>query len=135
MSSTFHRIVQLFAVRGIHDTQCGFKCYSGEVAHELFEHTLLYRTPEKALKGPAVTGFDVELLFLAQKMGYRIREVPVEWYYFEATSVRPVQDSLRNLGDVIRIRLNDWQGRYRYTRAGAVGELANRNMRGSAPEK
>ena len=135
MSSTFHRIVQLLAVRGIHDTQCGFKCYRGKAAHELFERALLYRTHEKTLKGPAVTGFDVELLFLAQKMGYRIREVPVEWYYFEATSVRPIRDSWRNLCDVIRIRLNGWQGKYRYACANSVGESAKGNMRGSAPKE
>ena len=128
MSLTFHWIVQLLAVRGIRDTQCGFKCYRGEVAQDLFAKSALYRAPPKRLQVSAVTGFDVEILFLAQKMGYRIKEVPVEWYYFQGSSVKPIQDSWRNLRDVIRVRLNEWQGKYRYASA------AKGNMRGPAPD-
>jgi dolichyl-phosphate beta-glucosyltransferase len=129
MSATYHGLVSLLAVRGIKDTQCGFKCYRSEAAQQLFDLSLLYREPGNALKGPAVTGFDVELLYLAQRLGYRIKEVPVEWYYFEATSVRPIRDSWRNLRDLIRIRLNDRQGQYRYASA------AKGSMRGSAPNE
>lgn len=129
MSVVFHWLVQLIAVRGLEDTQCGFKCYRNAVAQDLFNSALLYRDSKNKIKGPAVTGFDVEILFLAQKLGYRIKEVPVEWYYFEATSVRPIKDSWRNLRDVIRVRLNDWRGKYRYASA------ATGNMRGSAPKE
>ncbi len=127
MSVVFHWIVMALAVRNVSDTQCGFKCYRGEAAHDLFRRALLYRTPDQ-VRGSAVTGFDVEILFLAQKMGYRIREVPVEWYFAETSSVDPLRDSWRNLRDVIRIRLNDWHGRYRHASA-AKGE-----MRGPTPK-
>lgn len=127
MSTVFHWIVAALAVKGVNDTQCGFKCYRGDTAHDLFRRALLYRTPDP-VRGSAVTGFDVEILFLAQRMGYRIKEVPVEWYFAETSSVDPIKDSLRNLRDVIRIRLNGAHGRYRYSSA-AKGE-----MRGPAPE-
>ena len=128
MSITFHWLVYGLVVQGIRDTQCGFKCYRRDVAQDIFSRALLYRDADQTINGPAVTGFDVEVLFLAQKLGYRIKEVPVEWYYFEATSVRPIHDSWRNLKDIIRIRLNDWQGQYRYASA------AKGSMGGSSPE-
>ena len=121
MSWVYHLVVQALAFRGIRDTQSGFKCYRGPVAHDVFRRTLLY-SGETEIKGPAVTGFDVEILFLAQKSGYRIKEVPVEWYYAERSTVNPIKDSLRNLNDVIRVRLNDLQGRYRHARA-AKGDM------------
>ena len=121
MSSIFHLVVQMIAVRGIRDTQSGFKCYRGTVAHDIFRRTVLY-SGEAEIKGPAVTGFDVEVLFLAQKSGYRIKEVAVEWYYAERSTVNPIKDSLRNLNDVIRVRLNDLQGKYRHLSA-ATGDM------------
>lgn len=127
MSFIYHLIVEIVAVKGVRDTQCGFKCYRGSVAREIFQQAVLYSAPGAEIKGPAVTGFDVEILFLAQKAGYRIKEIPVEWYYAAASTVNPIKDSLRNLGDVIRVRLNDLQGRYRHIAA------AKGNMGGSPP--
>jgi len=127
MSLIYHLVVQAIVVRGVRDTQSGFKCYRRPVAHDIFRRTMLY-SGEAEIKGPAVTGFDVEILFLAQQSGYRIKEVPVEWYYAERSTVNPIKDSLRNLGDVIRVRLNDLQGKYRHARA------AKGDMGASAPE-
>jgi hypothetical protein len=59
-----------------------------------------------------VTAYDVELLFLARRRGYHIAEVPVRWNYGTETKVSPVRDSLRNLRDVLAVRLNDLRGRY-----------------------
>jgi len=59
-----------------------------------------------------VTGFDVEILFLARKWHYRIAEVPVQWYYGEDSKVNRFKDSWRNLRDVLRVRWNDMRGKY-----------------------
>jgi glycosyltransferase involved in cell wall biosynthesis len=132
MSAAFHLLVQIIAVRGIQDTQSGFKCYRSEVAHDIFSRTVLY-SGEQEIKGPAVTGFDVEILFLAQKSGYRIQEVPVEWYYGERSTVNPIKDSLRNLNDVIHVRLNDWRGRYRRGSERSAASAAKGHMGGTTP--
>lgn len=110
--STVFSWVRRLAVGGFRDTQCGFKCYRTAVAKELFRRTRLYSTQGQTLKGPAVTGFDVEVLFLAVKFGYKVAEVPVEWYYDAHSKVNPIKDSLRNLSDVLHVRLNDWRGLY-----------------------
>ncbi|MBI5955718.1 MAG: glycosyltransferase family 2 protein [Chloroflexi bacterium] len=112
MSWGFRQIVRLFIGAGFKDTQCGFKCYRTEAAKDLFHRTRLYSVAGATVKGPAVTGFDVEVLFLAVKRGYKVKEVPVEWYYSRDSKVNPIKDSLRNLRDVLQVRLNDWRGLY-----------------------
>ena len=57
-------------------------------------------------------GFDIEALFLAQKLGFKIKEVPVEWHYVETRRVSPIKDSAQGLVDILRIRINAWQGKY-----------------------
>lgn len=102
MGRGFNLLVTALLVRGIADTQCGFKCFSGAAADALF--------PLQTIDGFA---FDVEVLFLARKAGMRIEQVPITWYYMEASSVRPVRDTWRMLREVGRIRLRDLSGRYR----------------------
>lgn len=112
MGRIFNLIVRLVAVGGIQDTQCGFKAFRGEVAYHLFNNVRLYGEDAKPVKGAAVTAFDVEVLFLAGKLGYSIKEVPVLWRYGSETKVDPLLDSWRNLTDVLWIRWNDLRGRY-----------------------
>jgi hypothetical protein len=111
MGRVFNWVVQIFAIQGIHDTQCGFKIFKKSVAADLFRRLRVYRPrPEKH----AFTGaFDVELLFLAGKAGVKIAEVPVHWQHAPTTRVNPVRDSLRMFGDVIKIRLADLGRQYR----------------------
>jgi len=113
MGRVFNLIVQLLAVPGIHDTQCGFKAFRRAAARDLFSNLQLY-TPDTTgpVKGAMVTGFDVEILFLARKWGYRMVEVPVHWYYGTESKVNPVKDTWRNLRDVLLVRWNDLRGRY-----------------------
>ncbi|PDW02562.1 dolichyl-phosphate beta-glucosyltransferase [Candidatus Viridilinea mediisalina] len=113
MGRVFNYIIALVALRGISDTQCGFKAMPREVAHELFRRVRIYGDDAPVVQGAAVTAYDVELLFLARKLGYRISEVPVHWQYGTETKVNPVRDSLRNLRDVLKVRWNDLRGRYR----------------------
>ena len=93
MGRVFNRIVSLLAVPGLTDTQCGFKCFRGETAEDLF--------PRLTLDGFA---FDVELLHLARKLGIPYSEVGVDWYYRAQSKIRPIQDSLAMTLDLIKIR-------------------------------
>jgi dolichyl-phosphate beta-glucosyltransferase len=113
MGRVFNWVIALVAMRGISDTQCGFKAMPRPIAHELFQRVRIYGDDAPVVRGAAVTAYDVELLFLARKAGYRISEVPVQWHYGTETKVSPLRDSLRNLRDVLRVRLNDLRGHYR----------------------
>lgn len=108
----FNYIVQTIAVPGVQDTQCGFKAMRHDVAQDLFTRLRIHDGSAGPVKGSMVTGFDVELLFLAIKHGYSIKEVPVEWYYGRESKVNPLRDSWRLLRDVLLVRWNDMLGRY-----------------------
>ncbi|HJZ46658.1 MAG TPA: dolichyl-phosphate beta-glucosyltransferase [Roseiflexaceae bacterium] len=112
MGRVFNMIVRAVAVAGIQDTQCGFKALRQSVAADLFERVQIYGADAPRLHGAAVTAFDVELLFLARRYGYRIAEVPVPWRYGTETKVNPIRDSWRNLRDVLTVRWYALRGRY-----------------------
>jgi dolichyl-phosphate beta-glucosyltransferase len=104
----------IVGVNDIKDTQCGFKIFNEKSAEELFSKLQKFHHGFKQISGSAVkAGFDVELLFLAEKLGYKIKEVPVNWLYVESRRVSPVMDSLNAVSDLIRIRLNDFSGKYK----------------------
>lgn len=111
MGRAFNRLVQAVAVPGILDTQCGFKLFRREVAFDVFSRTLLHQS-SRAIKGPRVTAFDVEILFIARWLGYEIAEVPVRWIHVPGSKVHPVFDSARMFADVIQVRINAARGRY-----------------------
>jgi dolichyl-phosphate beta-glucosyltransferase len=97
----FNLLVRLITLPGIQDTQCGFKCFRAEHAMELFQ--------EQTLDGWT---FDVEILYIAKKRGYQIVEIPIHWYFNPGSRVHILRDSIAMFLDLIRIRLNDMQGRY-----------------------
>ena len=97
----FNRCVQTVAVPGIQDTQCGFKCFRRETALAICDRM----TAEGF-------GFDVEMLYLARRLGYRVREVPVVWRNSPQSRVRMWQDPVWMLRDLWRIRWNALWGRY-----------------------
>ena len=111
MGLGFNLVVQTIAVRGIWDTQAGFKCFKGDIAKKLFEKLKVYGKGKK-VKGALVTAFDVELLFIAKKAGYKIKEVPIICHHVATSRVNPLRDSLRMFRDVVKIRLNDLRGIY-----------------------
>lgn len=118
MSVGFPLLVRLLVVRGLHDTQCGFKAYRAQAAQDLFRRARLYAEPSESLKQPRVTaGSDVEILFLARQLGYKIKEVPVTWIYAGHTKVNPLQDSLLAVMDMLRIRWYGLTGVYNQTKA------------------
>jgi len=101
MGKTFNKIVRLFTVRGIKDTQCGFKLFRRGSCMGLFEAQRIERF-----------AFDVELLFLAVRKGLVIREIPVRWINSPQSKVDVVRDSARMLLDIIRLRWDHIRGAY-----------------------
>jgi dolichyl-phosphate beta-glucosyltransferase len=97
----FNTLVRWMTLPGLQDTQCGFKCFSAEVAERVF--------PLQTINGWT---FDVEVLFIARRMGYRIVEVPIPWYYNAESKVRVLRDSLHMFTDLVTIRRNAWRGEY-----------------------
>ena len=85
----------------IKDTQCGFKCFRAQAALDLFS--------TQRLDGMS---FDVEVLYIARKRGYRIVEVPVDWYFHRETRVRMLRDSFGMFFDILALRRNWRDGKY-----------------------
>jgi glycosyltransferase involved in cell wall biosynthesis len=95
------------------DTQCGFKAFNRESIDKVFKPLLVRWQKHLNKKGAAVNaGFDVETLFLAKKIGFKIAEVPVEWHYVGTERVQAIRDSLDALQDMVKIRINDFAGSY-----------------------
>jgi len=104
----------IVGVKDIKDTQCGFKIFNEKSAEELFSKLQKFHHGFKHISSSAVkAGFDVELLFLAETLEYKIKEVSVTWLYVESRRVSPVMDSVNAVSDLIRIRLNDLSGKYK----------------------
>lgn len=97
----FNTMVRCILLPGLQDTQCGFKCFSAEVAEKVF--------PLQTLKGMS---FDAEVLFIARKKGFQVQEIPIDWYFNPDSRVRLFQDSLHMALDLLLIRLNAVRGRY-----------------------
>lgn len=94
MGKTFNVFVQLIVFKGIKDTQCGFKAFTNQAAKKIFSIAKLDGF-----------GFDVEVLYIARKLGYKIDEVPVEWYNDERTTVSPIKDSAKMFWELIKVRM------------------------------
>jgi len=101
MGRVFNFIVRTLAIPRIQDTQCGFKAFRREVARDIFS--------VQTIDG---WGFDVEVLFVALKRGYKLVEVPITWYYMPQSRINPIRASIEMLGEVLRVRLNGWRGLY-----------------------
>ena len=101
MGKIFNLFVQTFAIKGIKDTQCGFKGFKKEAARRIFQM--------QTING---FSFDVEVLYIASMLGYSIKEVPVRWLNRAASKVNPLIHPLQMLTDLIRIRFRGLKGAY-----------------------
>jgi dolichyl-phosphate beta-glucosyltransferase len=122
MGRVFNLLVRWMAVPGIHDTQCGFKCFSRAAAHLVF--------PLQRING---WGFDVELLAIAQHHGLGILEIPVHWYYGADSRVRPIHDTVTMVADLLQIRRNRRAGLYD-PMPPRIDEMADEMVSGQADE-
>jgi len=111
MGRVFNILVQIMALPGFLDTQCGFKLFSAKATEDLYNSLYVYGKMEE--RKDAFTGaFDVELLFLGLKKGYELKEVPIHWRAQKSERISPIKDSLRMLRDIAIIRISDWRGKY-----------------------
>lgn len=102
----------LMGLSGIDDTQCGCKGFKTEYAREIIKKLRIF-TMDRQVKGPSVSAaFDLEFLFVARKLGYTIKEIPVEWHHAETKRVSLWSDSIETIRDLVRMRLNEFQGKY-----------------------
>jgi glycosyltransferase involved in cell wall biosynthesis len=97
----FNAVMQVFIGLHIRDTQCGFKLFRGDVAEVVFSRQQIERF-----------GFDVEALFVAQRHGYRIAEIPVRWNHVEGSKVGMLNGA-QSFVDLAKIRLYQVSGKYR----------------------
>ncbi|MBL7147206.1 MAG: glycosyltransferase family 2 protein [Nanoarchaeota archaeon] len=102
MGKTFPLLVNLIALRGFKDTQCGFKLFKTDIAKKIVRLQTFERF-----------SFDVELLFIAKKLGYKIKEAPVVWIDKEGSKVSPIKDSTKMLIDLFKIQYNNFLGKYK----------------------
>ena len=101
LGTFFNWVVRRLGIRGISDTQCGFKLFRKAVAQDLF-----------SVAWVDGYGFDLEILYVAQRRGYRISEVPVNWADRPGSKVWVLRDGARMLRDLLAVRRRHARGRY-----------------------
>lgn len=97
----YNLLIRWLALPGLNDTQCGFKCFRGDVAEDLFRR--------QTISG---WSFDVEVLFIGRLRGYRIIEIPIPWYFNDESKIRVFRDSFYMGKDLLTMRLNALRGVY-----------------------
>lgn len=100
-SRALNFVIQTFAIWGIKDTQCGFKLFETEAAKKIFDRVTITNF-----------SFDIELLAIARRLGYQIREVGITWYDNPHSTVSPLRDGLQMVKDSWQIRKNAVAGKY-----------------------
>ncbi len=97
----FNFAIRTLVLPGLQDTQCGFKCFRGRIAEDIF--------PDQSLTG---WSFDVELLAIARRRGYSIVEIGIPWHYNSGSKINVLHDSVRMFLDLLTIRRNLHRGVY-----------------------
>ena len=90
----FNFVVRVLLGASFFDTQCGFKCFRGDVADQLFSR--------QRIRG---FGFDAEILYMALRLNMKILELPIDWYHNTDSKVKPWADGFAMLRDMIRIKI------------------------------
>lgn len=118
-SVVFRSLRRLFLLRDISDTQCGFKSCRREAALEAFPQLQFFQQKGQP-SGWKVSAYDVELLHLLEKAGYKVKEVEVEWLNRDQSDTkdqsgapgRYLRESMEMTKEVLRVRLNELKGLY-----------------------
>lgn len=112
LSWGFRSLRRTFLLRDLVDTQCGFKAFKTKVGRKIFEKMTIF---QRRGKGWKVGAWDVEFLFVVEKLGFKIKEVPVVWMDKDITQGKKrnfIKESKEMLAEIWRVRLNDLKGRY-----------------------
>jgi dolichyl-phosphate beta-glucosyltransferase len=107
MGRIFNWLVRTLVVPGFQDTQCGFKGFRRDCLPEIFRRQRIEKF-----------AFDVEILHIARRLGYRVREIPIRWLDSPQSRVHVMGDSSQMFVDLLRIRWNAWLGTYDENRPG-----------------
>lgn len=97
-----NKLIQIFFFQGIHDTQCGFKLFRSKAAKDIFKRQKINRW-----------GFDVETLFLAFLLNYKVKEIPIHWMHVPGSRLRPIRDGFKTIAELGKIKWYFWTGRYK----------------------
>lgn len=95
------------------DTQCGFKAFKKEAARKIFKKLKVFGENTKTQGASVSAGFDLEILYVARKLGLKVVDVDVDWHHKEGTKVNPIKDSWEGLRDLFKVRINALLGRYK----------------------
>ncbi|MFP4403838.1 MAG: dolichyl-phosphate beta-glucosyltransferase [Candidatus Woesearchaeota archaeon] len=101
LGNIFPFIVRFILISNIKDTQCGFKLFKRNVARKIFKLQTRYRF-----------SFDVEILFIAKKKGFKIKEIPVRWIDKKGSKVNLLKDSTKMFIDLFKIKYNNYKKKY-----------------------
>ncbi len=114
-SQAFRAFRKSLILHDIDDTQCGFKAARRDVLRLLFDRLQVFRDVQQNVTGWRVTAYDVEMLFVAEKLGHHVKEVPVAWQQEDVTRGKQksfLRESREMLGEVLRVKRNDLRGQY-----------------------
>jgi dolichyl-phosphate beta-glucosyltransferase len=95
------------------DTQCGFKAFTKDASVKIFKRLQIFNETQAQAGASVSAGFDLEILYVARKLKLKVAEVPVVWHHKEGTKVNPIKDSWEGFRDLIKVRINALQGKYK----------------------
>ena len=102
----------IIGLKGIHDSQCGFKLFNRIAARKIIDNLKVFKDKSNVSGSSVSAGFDIEFLFIATKLGYSIKEIPVTWMHVETKNVTFIKSSLESLRDIISIKWYELRGDY-----------------------
>lgn len=105
----------IIGLKGIQDTQCGFKIFKKDVADHIIKNLQVFKQKHDVSGSSVSAGFDLEFLFLGQELGYTIKEVPVIWRHVETKNVTFVKSSLEGLQEIFLIKWYDLTKKYSHS--------------------
>ena len=102
----------LIGVRDIRDTQCGFKMFRRSSAQSIIRKLRVFASAHTVDGSSVSAGFDLEFLFIAEKLNYRLIEIPVTWRHVETKNVNFIKDSIETILDMLHIKFLDMRHQY-----------------------
>lgn len=112
MAYGFSLLRYIFLQIPFKDTQCGFKAFKNKASREIFKRLKVFKENGEMHGASVSAGFDLEILYVASRLGYKIIDVPVDWHHKEGTKVNPIKDSYEGLRDLLKVKLNAITNKY-----------------------